>query len=96
MGYPRAFPRTAGFGGADFLAGGFAVVLLTDFVFAAGSSATGCVSPKWMGAFSREEVLPRPKPSTIHTGSTLDFGGITSAIGRSHLGRILWQSSPVQ
>ena len=27
---------------------------------------------------------------------TLDFGGVTSAIGRSHLGWILWHSSPVQ
>src|ERR1700688_3832939 len=91
-GYLRAFPRAADFAGADFLAGGFAA----GFFFASGSSAAGCVSPKWIGAFSREEVLPRPKPSTVQTGSTLDLGGVTSEIGRSHLGRILWQSSPVQ
>jgi hypothetical protein len=97
MGYLRAFPRAADFAGVDFLAGSFAAGFAGDFVFAVGSSAAaGCVSPKWMGAFSRDDVLPRPKPSTIQTGSTLDFGGVTSAMGRSHLGRILWQSSPVQ
>src|SRR5271166_2182993 len=96
MGYLRAFPRAAGFAIAGFLAGGFAADLAGDFPFAEGSSADGWVSPKWMGAFSREEVLPRPKPSMVQTGSTLQFGGVTSAMGRSHLGRILWQSSPVQ
>src|ERR1700688_161400 len=95
-GYLRAFPRTADFAGADFLAGGFAAGFAGDFVFASGSSAAGCVSPKWIGAFSRGEGLPRPEPSTVQTGSTLDLGGVTSVIGRSHLGRILWQSSPVQ
>src|SRR5258708_21504510 len=95
MGYLRAFPRAADFAGADFLAGGLVAGFAGGFVFAAGSSLAGCVSPKWIGAFSREEVLPRPKPSTIQTGSTLDLGGGTSAMGRSPLGRILWQSSHV-
>jgi hypothetical protein len=89
MVYLRAFPRAGDFAGAGFLAGDFAAGFARDFVLAVGSSATGCVSPKWMGAFSREDVLPRPKPSTIQTGSTLDFGGVTSEMGRSHLGQIL-------
>src|SRR5882757_9305972 len=97
MGYLRAFPRATDLAGADFLAAGFAAGFAGDFVLTEGSSAgAGCVSPKWMGAFSREAVFPRPKPSTSQTGSTLDLGGVTSEIGRSHLGRILWQSSPVQ
>src|SRR5258708_9403007 len=96
MGFLRAFPRTADFAGADFVAGGLVAGLAGGSVFAAGSSLAGCVSPKWIGAFSREEVVPRPKPWTIQAGSTLDLGGVTSAMGRSHLGRILWQSSPVQ
>jgi len=36
-----------------------------------------------------------PNPGTVHTAVTLDLGGVTSAIGRSHFARILWQSSPV-
>src|SRR6516225_1682131 len=85
--YLRAFPRAAVFAATD---------LLPVFPEAAGSCTADGVSPKCIGAFSREEDLPRPKPSTNQTGSTLDLGGISSAIGRSHLGRILWQSSPVQ
>jgi len=96
MGYLRAFPRAADFAGADFLVGGLVAGFAGGFVFAAGSSLAGCVSPKWIGAFSREEVLPRPKPSTSQTGSTLIWAVSLSAMGRSHLGRILWQSSPVQ
>src|SRR5258708_26710677 len=55
MGYLRAFPRGADFAGADFRAGGLVVGFAGGFVFAAGSSLAGCVSPKWIGAFSRED-----------------------------------------
>ena len=46
--------------------------------------------------FSREELFPRPKPSTVQTGSTLDFGGSNSLTSRSHFGCRSWHSGPVQ
>src|SRR5258708_27135905 len=65
MGYLRAFPRAADFAGADFLPGGLVAGFAGGFVFAAGSSLAGCVSPKWIGAFSREEVLPRSEERRV-------------------------------
>src|SRR5215472_3348920 len=67
---------------------------LSDSVTAPSIAAR--VSPKWMGASAPPELLPEPKPATLHTALTLDRGGVTSATGRSHLAWILWQSSPVQ
>src|SRR5229473_8654943 len=49
-----------------------------------------------IGAFTPPEPLPDPNPATVQTALTLDLGGVTSATGRSHFARILWQSSPVQ
>src|SRR5579885_171580 len=79
-----------------------AIFLAGDFPFGAslrsGPAAArwGWVSPKWIGDALPLVLFPAPKPGTVHTAATLDFGGVTSAMGRSHLGRILWQSSPVQ
>ena len=51
----------------------------------------------WIGgAFTPPEPLPDPNPATVQTALTLDRGGVTSATGRSHFARILWQSSPLQ
>src|SRR5258708_13201961 len=82
MGYLRAFPRGADFAGADFRAGGLVAGFAGGFVFAAGSSLAGCVPPKWIGAFSREEVLPRPKPTTTQPASPLHFRRTTSPQAR--------------
>src|SRR2546430_3757366 len=73
-------------------AGGFPASLPAS----AGIVCAVCVSPKCIGAFAPPEPLPDPNPGTVQTASTLDLGGVTSAIGRSHFARILWQSSPVQ
>src|SRR5258708_15699879 len=77
MGYLRAFPSAADFAGADFLAGGLVAGFAGGFVFAAGSSLAGCVSTEWIGAFSREVVLPLPKASTIQISSTLGLRAVT-------------------
>ena len=60
------------------------------------SAVAGVVSPKWIGAFFPPDPLPSPNPSTDHTAAILDLGGVTSALGLSHFGAILWHSSPVQ
>jgi hypothetical protein len=78
---------------AEFFAGDFAA-RLDPFVFVVASvpgvsvSNADLVSPKWIAALPAE-LLPDPKPSTVHTGLTLDLGGITSATGLSHFGLIL-------
>src|SRR2546430_16968130 len=59
------------------LATGFAATLAGRLLFA-GFSITAGVSPKWIGASTPREPLPEPKPGTVHTGFTLDFGGGTS------------------
>ena len=58
-------------------------------LFACRQSESGRLAAA--GSFATAEIPLRSRPQ-----HTLDFGGVTSAIGRSHLGAILWQSSPVQ
>src|SRR5882762_7323994 len=79
-----------------FFAATFAAIFADGFRSLAAFSTAGGASPKWIGAFAPPEPLPDPNPGTAQTAATLDFGGVTSAIGRSHFARILWQSSPVQ
>src|SRR5580692_490770 len=81
---------------ADFFTAGFAPYFPGALPPLAGISMVFFVSPKWIGAFAPPELLPDPNPATVQTALTLDFGGVTSAIGRSHFAWILWQSSPVQ
>src|SRR5262249_26514478 len=72
---------------------GFAAFLLTDFAAVFGASFSslsanwGEVSPKWIGAIPPLDPAPAPKPSTVHTAATLDFGGVASDFERSHFGR---------
>jgi hypothetical protein len=83
----EAAPAFALFFTRDFAAG------LDPFVFVVASvpgvsvSNAALVSPKWIAALAAD--LPDPKPSTVQTGLTLDFGGVTSEMGRSHFGLIL-------
>src|SRR5579859_76758 len=103
MGYRAAFRAvllaiTAAF--AAFFAGAFAwrPLLLARDASSAEAASLACfsVSPKWIGALPPPDAFPLPKPFTVQTAATLDFGGVTSEIGRSHFGATLWQSSPVQ
>src|SRR5450755_747872 len=48
------------------------------------NSSAGGVSPKWIGAFFPPELFPSPKPATFQTAATLERGGVTSALLRSH------------